>query len=132
MSDKRKNILFALAPGVSAAAFAVCSVIFIYGIYLSPGASRNSFFTYFLGTLMFVLADAIASCACIAGKMTDERSVLYSVSRLLVISFTLNFSDRCSVLFIPLALSSAMYFLSLYKDFRKFAARNGKKAEVAE
>lgn len=132
MSDKRKNILFAAVPAVSAAAFAVCSFVFIYGVYLSAGEATGAFITYLLGTLMFVLADVIAACSCIAGKMPDERSIVYSVSRLFVISFTLNFSDRCSLLFIPLALSSVMYFLSLCKDFRKFAARHGKKSEVTQ
>ena len=73
----------------------------------------------------------IASAGCITGKMNNERSVVYSVSRLFLIVYALNMRDRSSAFLIAAGLNVLMYAVSLFKDYRKFAARNSG-AEVSE
>lgn len=127
----KKKVLFSAATAVSSLVFAVCAMGYAAGEVSSAGKLDQNGTALLIAAAAFIAADVIASAGCITGKMNNERSVVYSVSRLFLIVYALNMRDRSSAFLIAAGLNVLMYAVSLFKDYRRFAARNSG-AEVSE
>lgn len=127
----KKTVLFSAATAVSSLVFAVCAMGYAAGEISSVGKLDQNGAALLVAAAAFIAADVISAGVCITGKMKDERSVIYSVSRLFLIVYALNMRDRSSAFLIAAGLNVLMYAVSLFKDYRKFAARNSG-AEVSE
>ena len=120
----RKNIIFGMAAGLAALLISVCAVLYGAQIIAMGDSLTSNGIALIASAAAFALADIISAVFCIAGKMPNEKSVVYSVTRLFIIVFALNMRDKFN-LFIPvIVINIIMYIVSLLKDFRKFAARN--------
>ncbi|MCI7766422.1 MAG: hypothetical protein MSJ26_00340 [Oscillospiraceae bacterium] len=119
----KKNIIFGTAVGAAAVFSAVCTLLFAADIMAAGDRVTSNGIALIVSAAAFAIADVISAVFCISGKMPNEKSVIYSVTRLFMIVFALNMRDKFG-LFLPMAIINIiMYIASLLKDFRKFAAR---------
>lgn len=131
MSDMKKNILFSAGVMISSLALLLVVCIFSAEVLLSGTSLTSNGAALIISSAAFALADIISAVFCLSGKMKDDRSVVYSITRLFIIVFALNMRDKSPLFLVITAVNVIMYALSLFKEFRKFAARNSG-SEVSE
>ena len=131
MNDMKKNVLF--TAGVTVSSLALLPVVCIFSAeVLSLGSTLTSNgAALIVSSAAFVIADIISAAFCLFGRMKDDKSVVYSITRLFIIVYALNMRDKSPLFIVIAGLNVIMYVLSLLRDFRKFAARNSG-SEVSE
>lgn len=127
----KKNILFSAGVMISSLALLLVVCIFSAEVLLSGTSLTSNGAALIISSAAFALADIISAVFCLSGKMKDDRSVVYSITRLFIIVFALNMRDKSPLFLVITAVNVIMYALSLFKEFRKFAARNSG-SEVSE
>ena len=131
MIDMKKNVLFSAGVAVSSLALLLVVCIFSAELLLSGSAFTSNGAALILSSAAFVIADIISAVFCLSGRMKDDKSVVYSITRLFIIVYALNMRDKSALFLVIAGLNVIMYALSLFKEFRKFAARNSG-SEVSE
>ncbi|WP_432649219.1 hypothetical protein [Huintestinicola sp.] len=124
MIDMKKNVLFSAGVAVSSLALLLVVCIFSAEVLLSGNALTSNGAALILSSAAFVIADIISAVFCLSGRMKDDKSVVYSITRLFIIVYALNMRDKSALFLVIAGLNVIMYALSLFKEFRKFAARN--------
>lgn len=127
----KKNVLFFAGVAVSSLAIILVVCIFSAEVLLNVQPITSNGAALILSSAAFVAADIISAVFCLSGRMKDDKSVVYSVTRLFIIVYALNMRDKSSLFLVIAGLNVIMYVLSLLRDFRKFAARNSG-SEVSE
>ena len=131
MNDMKKNVLFFAGAAVSSLALVLIVCIFSAEVLSLGSTLTSNGAALILSSAAFALADVISAVFCLTGKMKDDKSVVYSITRLFIIVYALNMRDKSPLFTVIAGLNVIMYALSLFKDFRKFAARNSG-SEVSE
>lgn len=124
MIDMKKNVLFFTGITVSSLALVLIVCIFSADILLSVHPLNSNGAALIMSSAAFAAADIISAVFCLSGKMKDDKSVVYSITRLFVIVYALNMRDKSPLFLVIAVVNVIMYALSLFKEFRKFAARN--------
>lgn len=119
----KKNIIFGIAAGLGAVLSFVCAFLFAKDILALGGGLTFNAAAHIAAAAAFAAADIISAVFVILGRMPNERSVIYSVTRLFIIVYALNVREMFAAYYAVLVVNIAMYIVSLLKDFRKFAAR---------
>ncbi|MGN0638719.1 MAG: hypothetical protein ACI4J0_10145 [Huintestinicola sp.] len=127
----KKNVLFFAGAAASSLALVLIVCIFSADVIISVRPLTSNGAALILSSAAFALADVISAVFCLTGKMKDDKSVVYSITRLFIIVYALNMRDKSAWFLVIAGLNVIMYALSLFKDFRKFAARNSG-SEVSE
>lgn len=127
----KKNVLFFAGVAVSSLAIILVVCIFSAEVLLNVQPITSNGAALILSSAAFAAADIISAVFCLSGRMKDDKSVVYSVTRLFIIVYALNMRDKSSLFLVIAGLNVIMYVLSLLRDFRKFAARNSG-SEVSE
>lgn len=127
----KKNVLFFTGITVSSFALVLIVCIFSADILLSVHPLNSNGAALIMSSAAFAAADIISAVFCLSGKMKDDKSVVYSITRLFVIVYALNMRDKSPLFLVIAVVNVIMYALSLFKEFRKFAARNSG-SEVSE
>lgn len=127
----KKNVLFFGAVAVSSLAILLAVLAFSADVIMTVRPLTSNGAALILSSAAFALADVISAVFCLSGKMKDDKSVVYSITRLFIIVYALNMRDKSSVFIAIAGLNVIMYVVSLLRDFRKFAARNSG-SEVSE
>ncbi|MBP0957880.1 MAG: hypothetical protein J5997_11025 [Oscillospiraceae bacterium] len=120
----KKNVLFFTGITVSSLALVLIVCIFSADILLSVHPLNSNGAALIMSSAAFAAADIISAVFCLSGKMKDDKSVVYSITRLFVIVYALNMRDKSPLFLVIAVVNVIMYALSLFKEFRKFAARN--------
>lgn len=127
----KKNVLFFAGVAVSSLAIILVVCIFSAEVLLNVQPITSNGAALILSSAAFAAADIVSAVFCLSGRMKDDKSVVYSVTRLFIIVYALNMRDKSSLFLVIAGLNVIMYVLSLLRDFRKFAARNSG-SEVSE
>lgn len=131
MNDMKKNVLFFAGVTISSLAILLIVCIFSAEVLMNVQPITSNGAALILSSAAFVAADIISAVFCLSGRMKDDKSVVYSITRLFIIVYALNMRDKSPMFVIIAGLNVIMYVLSLFKEFRKFAARNSG-SEVSE
>lgn len=127
----KKNVLFFAGVTISSLAILLIVCIFSAEVLMNVQPITSNGAALILSSAAFVAADIISAVFCLSGRMKDDKSVVYSITRLFIIVYALNMRDKSPMFVIIAGLNVIMYVLSLFKEFRKFAARNSG-SEVSE